>query len=71
LQGAKYVANINQNKKFLQGLIYKQNLPLVKKYIEQNKTMKVDRLEKLIDIEYKLERITGSSLDYYEIEGIP
>ena len=32
--------------------------------------MKVERLEKLVDVEYKLERITGTSLDYYEIEGI-
>jgi hypothetical protein len=32
--------------------------------------MKVEKIEDLFDIEYKLERITGSSLDYYEIERI-
>ena len=33
--------------------------------------MKVEKVSDLFDIEYKLERITGSSLDYYEIEDIP
>jgi hypothetical protein len=43
----------------------------VDKYIEKIKVMKVERVDQLFDIEYKLERITGSSLDYYEIEEIP
>jgi hypothetical protein len=33
--------------------------------------MKVEKVSDLFDIEYKLERITGNSLDYYEIEEIP
>ena len=31
--------------------------------------MKVDKLQDLFDIDYKLERIVGSALDFYEIEG--
>ena len=67
----EFVANTNQNKRFLNGLIYKQNRSLVDKFIEKVKVMKVEKVEDLFDIEYKLERITGSSLDYYEIEEIP
>jgi len=70
LQGAKYVANLSQSKKLIQGLIYKQNLELVKELISHYKVLKVEKIDKLQDIVYKLERITGSSLDYYEIEGI-
>ena len=54
----------------LTGLLYKQNWALVDKYIANMKIMKVEKVGDLFDIDYKMERISGGALDYYEIEGI-
>jgi hypothetical protein len=70
LCGAEFIANINQTKNMLSGLLYKQNRSLVDKYIEKLKIFRIEKVSDLIDVDYKLERISGGALDYYEIEGI-
>ena len=62
LLGTKYVANVSQKRNILQGLIYKMNLSMVQAMVEKNKIVNVQKVEDIYDIEYKLERITGSNL---------
>lgn len=57
----------------VQGLIYKYNHKKVENYIERGKTFDISNLKDLLscDLDYKLERICGNAIDYYEIEEIP
>lgn len=55
----------------VQGLIYKYNHKRVLDYIERGRTFEINSLKDLYDIDYKLERIQGNAIDYYEIEGVP
>ena len=55
----------------VEGLIYKFNRKKVESIIKEEKSMKVEKLQDLFDIDYKLERVFGDSIDKFEIEGIP
>ena len=57
--------------KVVQGLIYKYNHKKVERFIDGGKTFAIDTIKDLYDIDYKLERILGNAIDYYEIEDIP
>ena len=66
----EYVANAESKKNVVEGLIYKFNKKKVDSIIKDEKSMKVEKLSDLFDIDYKLERVTGDSIDKFEIEGI-
>ena len=55
----------------VQGLIYRYSHRRVEDYIERGRTFQVRTLDDLYDVEYKLERISGNAIDYYEIEEVP
>ena len=55
----------------VQGLIYKYDHKKVEEFIEKGHTFNISSLKDLYDIEYKLERICGNAIDYYEIEEVP
>ena len=55
----------------VQGLIYKYDHKRVESFIERGRTFDIKSLSDLYDIAYKLERISGNAIDYYEIEDIP
>ena len=55
----------------VQGLIYRYSHKRVEGFIERGRTFDVRTLDDLYDIEYKLERISGNAIDYYEIEEVP
>lgn len=67
----EYVANSESKKSVVEGLIYKFNRKKVESIIKEEKSMKVEKLADLFDIDYKLERVFGDSIDKFEIEGIP
>jgi hypothetical protein len=43
----------------------------VESFIDRGKTFEISSLQDLYDIDYKLERISGNAIDYYEIEEVP
>ena len=55
----------------VQGLIYKFDHKKVKSLTERGKTFEVTSMKDLYDVEFKLERIRGNAIDYYEIEEVP
>ena len=55
----------------VQGLIYKFNHKKVESFIDRGRTFEVTSIKDLYDIDYKLERISGNAIDYYEIEEVP
>ena len=55
----------------VQGLIYKYDSKRVENYIDRGRTFDITSIKDLYDIEYKLERISGNAIDYYEIEEVP
>jgi len=57
--------------KVVQGLIYKYSTKKVESFIDRGKTFEVNNLKDLYDIEYKLKRVKGNAIDYYEIEEVP
>jgi hypothetical protein len=63
--------NTKSSMKMVQGLIYKYDHKRVQSYIERGKTFDVQTLQDLYDIDFKLERISGNAIDYYEIEEVP
>ncbi len=71
LFGNSFNPNTKINMNVVSGLIYKYNSKKVDNYIEKGKTFKVETLKDLYDVEYKLERINGNAIDYYEIEDVP
>lgn len=52
-------------------MIYKYDHKKVQELIERGRTFDVTSIKDLYDIEYKLERISGNAIDYYEIEEVP
>jgi hypothetical protein len=66
-----YNPNTKPGMKMVQGLIYKYNQRKIDQFIERGKTFNIENLKDLYDIEYKLERINGNAIDYYEIEDVP
>lgn len=71
LMGVEYVANTKHDMKVVQGLIYKYNQKKIEQFVDRGKTFNVENIKDLYDIEYKLERIHGNAIDYYEIEDVP
>lgn len=71
LCGAEFIANSKQSKNIVQGLVYKYDQKIIEQYIKKKKTRKVEKITDLFDVECKLQRITGSAIDFYEIEGAP
>ena len=63
--------NMKNNMNMVQGLIYKYDHKKVQELIERGRTFDVTSIKDLYDIEYKLERISGNAIDYYEIEEVP
>ena len=63
--------NTKTSMEMVQGLIYKYSHSRVEQYIEKGRTFEVNSLKDLYDVEYKLERISGNAIDYYEIEEVP
>jgi hypothetical protein len=43
----------------------------VQQLIDRGKTFNVESIRDLYDVDYKLERIHGNAIDYYEIEDVP
>lgn len=39
--------------------------------IDRGKTFDLENIKDLYDVEFKLERINGNAIDYYEIEEVP
>ena len=39
--------------------------------IDRGRTFNITNIKDLYDVEYKLERISGNAIDYYEIEEVP
>lgn len=66
----EYVANSESKKNVVEGLIYKFNRKKVEQIIKEEKSIKVEKLADLFDIDYKLERVWGDSIDKFEIENI-
>ena len=52
-------------------MIYKYDHKKVQDLTERGRTFDVTSIKDLYDIEYKLERISGNAIDYYEIEEVP
>ena len=52
-------------------MIYKYDHKKVQELIERGRTFDVTSIKDLYDSEYKLERISGNAIDYYEIEEVP
>jgi len=71
LLSSELTPNTKNSMKMVQGLIYKYNHARVEQYIEKGRTFDVKTLKDLYDVEYKLERIQGNAIDYYEIEEVP
>jgi hypothetical protein len=71
LLGAELTPNTKNSMQMVQGLIYKYNHKRVEQLIERGRTYDITSLKDLYDIEYKLERIQGNAIDYYEIEEVP
>ncbi len=71
LCGVEYIANTKHDMKVVQGLIYKFNKKKLDNLIDAGKTFNINKISDLYDIDYKLERIHGNAIDYYEIEDIP
>lgn len=69
--GVEFIANTKSKKSVVEGLIYKYQKSKVDKYISKGKSVKIEKLADLFDIDYKLERINGTAIDSYEIEEIP
>ena len=63
--------NTKTSMDMVQGLIYKYSHKRVEGFIEKGRTFEVNSLKDLYDIDYKLERIHGNAIDYYEIEEVP
>lgn len=57
--------------KIVQGLIYKYDAKKTQALTEKGKTFNIENIKDLYDIDYKLERIQGNAIDYYEIEEVP
>ena len=55
----------------VQGLIYKYDKVRLDYFIEKGRQFNVNSLSDLFDISFKLERIHGNAIDYYEIEDCP
>jgi len=55
----------------VQGLIYKYNDKKVENFIDRGRTFDITNIKDLYDVDYKLERISGNAIDYYEIEEVP
>lgn len=71
LLGSELTPNTKNSMQMVQGLIYKYDHKKVESLIEKGRTFEVRTLKDLYDIEYKLERIQGNAIDYYEIEEVP
>jgi hypothetical protein len=63
--------NTKSNMDMVQGLIYKYNHKKVLDLIEKGKTFEVNTISDLYDIDFKMQRISGNAIDYYEIEELP
>ena len=63
--------NTKSNMDMVQGLIYKYNHKKVESLIERGSTFEINSIKDLYDIEYKLEKISGNAIDYYEIGDVP
>ena len=63
--------NTKTNMEMVQGLIYKYNHKRVESYIDRGRTFDIKSIKELYDVDYKLERISGNAIDYYEIEEVP
>ncbi|TNV83086.1 hypothetical protein FGO68_gene1895 [Halteria grandinella] len=71
LLSSELTPNTKNSMQMVQGLIYKYNHARVEQYIEKGRTFDIKTLKDLYDVEYKLERIQGNAIDYYEIEEVP
>ena len=63
--------NTAHSMNMVQGLIYKYDARIVSSYIDRGRTFEVRSPKELYDVDYKLERIQGNAIDYYEIEEVP
>jgi hypothetical protein len=63
--------NTKNDMSMVQGLIYKYNDKKVESFIDRGRTFDITNIKDLYDVDYKLERISGNAIDYYEIEEVP